>query len=76
MKKINAVGLRCPEPLMIVRRELRNMSPGEAIAITADDPSTERDSDLLCRNLGYVMEEHKAESADNSALYFFVIRKP
>jgi tRNA 2-thiouridine synthesizing protein A len=76
MKKINAVGLRCPEPLMIVRRELRNMSPGEAIEITADDPSTERDFDLLCRNLGYVMEEHKAESADNSALYFFVIRKP
>ena len=76
MKTINAVGLRCPEPLMIVRRELRNMSPGEAIAITADDPSTERDFDLLCRNLGYVMEEHKTEPNDNRTLYFFVIKKP
>ena len=76
MKTINAVGLRCPEPLMIVRRELRNMPPGEAIAITADDPSTERDFELLCRNLGYVMEEHKTEHAANLTLYFFVIKKP
>ena len=76
MKKINAVGLRCPEPLMIVRRELRSISPGEAIAITADDPSTERDFELLCRNLGYVMEEHKTEHVDNITLYFFVIKRP
>ncbi len=76
MKKINAAGLRCPEPLMIVRRELRNISPGEAIAITADDPSTRRDFELLCCNLGYIMEEHKTETAENRTLYYFVIRKP
>jgi tRNA 2-thiouridine synthesizing protein A len=54
-KEINTVGLRCPEPLMIVRREMRQLSPGDTLSIKADDPSTDRDFELLCTHMGYKM---------------------
>ena len=76
MKEINTVGLRCPEPLMIVRRELRVLHSGDAITITADDPSTQRDFSLLCKNLGYVLEDNKIATTEKGTLFFFKIRKP
>ncbi len=38
--KLDALGLRCPEPVMMTRLTLRKMMPGEVLKITADDPST------------------------------------
>ena len=76
MKEINTIGLRCPEPLMIVRRELRSLPSGEAVTITSGDPSTERDFELLCNNLGYILEDHKRTDTETGIVYFFRIRKP
>ena len=35
---LDALGLRCPEPVMMVRKTVRNMQPGETLLIIADDP--------------------------------------
>ncbi len=40
---LDALGLRCPEPVMMVRKTVRNMQPGETLLIIADDPTTTRD---------------------------------
>ena len=40
---LDALGLRCPEPVMRVRKTVRNMQPGETLPIIADDPATTRD---------------------------------
>ena len=40
---LDALGLRCPEPVMMVRKTVRNMQPGETLLIIADDPATTRD---------------------------------
>ena len=40
---LDALGLRCPEPVMMVRKTVRHMDNGETLLIIADDPATTRD---------------------------------
>ena len=69
---VDTTGLRCPEPLMIIRRELRKLAPGQALRATGDDPATPRDAANLCQHLGYALEfSHK-----NGDFYECIIRKP
>ena len=50
---IDAVGLICPEPLMIVRNRVREMRRGEVLFVVATDPSTDRDFRDFCRFMGH-----------------------
>ena len=68
---IDAVGLECPEPLMLVRNKVRQMAVGEAVSVTATDPSTVRDFTNFCRFMGHQLVE--SERANDR--YLFVIRK-
>lgn len=47
--QLDAIGLRCPEPVMMIRLQVRKMEDGETLAILADDPSTTRDIPSFCR---------------------------
>ena len=46
--QLDAIGLRCPEPVMMIRGAVRKMAEGETLLITADDPSTTRDIPSFC----------------------------
>ncbi len=50
---IDAAGLVCPEPLMIVRNKVREMRRGEVLFVVATDPSTDRDFRDFCRFMGH-----------------------
>ncbi|MCR9278870.1 MAG: sulfurtransferase TusA [Pseudomonadaceae bacterium] len=69
---LDATGLLCPEPLMLVRNRLRDMQPGALLYVRATDPSTERDFDNLCRFVGHEMVNKKVES---DVLEFLLRRK-
>lgn len=68
---IDAVGLKCPEPLMIVRNKVREMASGETVAVVATDPSTVRDFTNFCRFMGHEL----ATAMRDGDRYLFVIRK-
>ena len=68
---IDAIGLVCPEPLMIVRNKVRNMAVGETISVLATDPSTVRDFTNFCRFMGHEL----VESSRDGERFLFVIRK-
>ena len=68
---IDAVGLECPEPLMLLRNKVRGMAVGETVAVIATDPSTVRDFTNFCRFMGHEL----AESSEDGENYRFVIRK-
>lgn len=53
--EIDARGLICPEPLMLVRNRLRGMQSGAVLYVLATDPSTARDFANLCRFMGHEM---------------------
>lgn len=46
---LDAMGLRCPEPVMLVRKTIRYMQDGEILLIIADDPATTRDIPSFCQ---------------------------
>ena len=48
-KTLDAPGLRCPEPVMMVRKTVRHMEDGQTLLIIADDPATTRDIPGFCR---------------------------
>jgi tRNA 2-thiouridine synthesizing protein A len=69
--KLEAEGLRCPEPVMMVRKTIRNMQEGQTLLIVADDPSTTRDIPSFCR----FMDHELLYAQTVNIPYQFVIRK-
>ena len=67
---LDVTGLRCPEPLMIIRRKMRELSADQTLFILADDPATTRDVPNLCFHLGYTLLEHSSD-----APYTFLVKK-
>jgi len=58
---LDTKGLRCPEPLMLLRGQMRNMVEGERIRVIATDPSTLRDFSDYCRFLGHELLHHSQD---------------
>ncbi|MFT6991814.1 MAG: tRNA 2-thiouridine synthesizing protein A [Paraglaciecola sp.] len=69
--QLDAIGLRCPEPVMMVRLKIREMQIGETIAVTADDHSTTRDIPSFCR----FMEHELLDSQSDKSPYQYMIKK-
>lgn len=51
--RIDALGLLCPEPLMVVRNRVREMDAGQVLHVLADDPTTKRDFSNFCHFMGH-----------------------
>lgn len=69
--QLDAIGLRCPEPVMMVRKKIRELSSGETLLITADDPSTSRDIPSFCRFM-----DHELVSVQTDVMpYQYLIKK-
>ncbi|MEZ9926763.1 sulfurtransferase TusA [Vibrio breoganii] len=60
---LEAEGLRCPEPVMMVRKTIRNMQDGEILLVKADDPSTVRDIPSFCRFMDHQLIAEKTDAA-------------
>ncbi len=68
---LDAVGLRCPEPVMMVRGAVRKMQEGETLLVTADDPSTTRDIPSFCRFMDHTLVVQEVEQSP----YRYLIKK-
>ena len=68
---LDAMGLRCPEPVMMVRLQVRKMQDGDTLAICADDHSTTRDIPSFCRFMHHTLLSAQTQQAP----YEYVIKK-
>ena len=68
---LDAQGLRCPEPVMMVRKTVRGMQAGETLLIVADDPATTRDIPGFCT----FMEHELVAKETDSLPYRYLLRK-
>jgi TusA-related sulfurtransferase len=50
-RKLDCLGLYCPEPVFRTRMELDEMKKGEVLEVLADDPAAEEDIKSLVSNL-------------------------
>ena len=70
-ESIDAIGLECPEPVMLLHATMRRLSPGQELTLRATDPSTERDVPNFCEFLGHVLLTARREGGE----FFYRIRK-
>ena len=50
---LDATGLLCPEPVLLLHNHIRDIAVGETLHVVATDPSTERDIPKFCTFLGH-----------------------
>jgi tRNA 2-thiouridine synthesizing protein A len=50
---LDARGLLCPEPVMLLHNKVRDIADGEVLQVLATDPSTRRDIPRFCEFLGH-----------------------
>ena len=70
-KTLDALGLRGPEPVMMVRKTVRHMDDGQTLLIIADDPATTRDIPGFCRFMDHQLIAQETEQAP----YRYLLRK-
>lgn len=70
-KYLDASGLLCPEPVMLLHKAVRELATGEVIEVIATDPSTTRDIPKFCMFLGHELLEQKQDGNT----YIYCIRK-
>lgn len=68
---LDARGLRCPEPVMMLRLNMRKLNEGDTLLMIADDPSTTRDIPKFC----VFMEQQLLHSEVVSPPYRYLIKK-
>jgi tRNA 2-thiouridine synthesizing protein A len=59
---LDATGLRCPEPVMMIRKSIRSLKSGHILKIIADDPSTTRDIPTFCEFMDHKLVDKNIES--------------
>ena len=69
--QLDAIGMRCPVPVMMIRKTIRAIERGETLLIIADDPSTTRDIPSFCRFMDHELISAEVESAP----YRYIIKK-
>ncbi|MDB6049466.1 MAG: sulfur transfer protein SirA [Pseudomonas sp.] len=68
---LDASGLSCPEPVMMLHQKVRDLHAGGLLKVIATDPSTQRDIPKFCVFLGHQLVERQAEGGT----YTYWIRK-
>lgn len=59
-RKLDCIGLYCPEPVFRTRIEIDKLTIGQVLEIIADDPAAEEDIKSLVKRLGQeLLEIHK-----------------
>ena len=68
---LDASGLNCPEPVMMLHNKVRDLAPGGLLKVIATDPSTRRDIPKFCLFLGHEL----LGQAEEDGSYLYWIRK-
>jgi tRNA 2-thiouridine synthesizing protein A len=68
---LDASGLNCPEPVMMLHNKVRDLAPGALLKVIATDPSTRRDIPKFCMFLGHELVEQQVEAGT----YLYWIKK-
>lgn len=70
-EELDTRGLRCPEPLLLLRNRMRGLAVGRRLYVVATDPASVRDFDQYSRFLGHPIECREEVEGE----FRFVFRK-
>ena len=70
-KRLDCIGLYCPEPLFQTRENIDTLEVGEILEVLADDPAAEEDIKRWAKRVGHEILEFEKEGT----LLTFYIKK-
>lgn len=70
---VDACGLICPQPVLMARRALSELRPGDRVVLLATDPHAEIDVEVFCQRTGHTLQSHEN---DGGPLRFTIICRP
>ena len=70
--ELDAKGLMCPEPVMMLHGKVKEMTSGQVLKVLATDPSTTRDIAKFCSFLNYEL----LHSGEVNGVFEYYIKKP
>jgi TusA-related sulfurtransferase len=56
-KILDAMGMKCPQPLFEVHRFIKTLAAGDVLEVRADDPAFRLDIEAWCKRTGHVLLE-------------------
>ncbi|MCG7199355.1 sulfurtransferase TusA [Marinobacter pelagius] len=69
--ELDARGLFCPEPVMMLHNRISDVEPGGVLRVVATDPSTTRDIPRFCQFLGHEL----ISQAEQEGEFVYLIRR-
>lgn len=69
---LDATGLLCPEPVMMLHVEMRKIESKSVLKVIATDPSTTRDIPKFCQFLGHKLIN---QVQDGETYYYWIEKK-
>ena len=66
---LDTSNLRCPEPILKARQQLRKMQTGQVLKVIATDPLAEQDFAIFCKSKAYDLLSIERET---SQLTFYI----
>ena len=69
--KIDAIGLICPEPIMLLHKAIHESDSGQIIELIATDPAAKKDVEKFCEFLDHKLVSFKKEKDQ----FIFQIKK-
>lgn len=61
MKTVDALGRRCPQPIIDLAKAIPSVAIGEEILLLSDDPASTPDVQAWCRMTGHTLIEQDGE---------------
>ena len=69
---LDALGLYCPEPILLLTEEMEKLNPGERLLLMLDDPSGREDVERWCRRTGNVLASFVEKQGE---MHFMIEKK-
>jgi len=69
--ELDARGLFCPEPVMMLHNRINDVEPGGVLRVVATDPSTTRDIPRFCQFLGHELVSQVEQEGE----FIYLIRR-
>lgn len=69
--ELDARGLYCPEPVMMLHNRINDVAPGRVLRVVATDPSTTRDIPRFCQFLGHDLMSEEEQNGE----FVYLIRR-
>jgi len=66
-KSLDCRGMACPMPIVKLSKAIKEMSAGQVLAVSADDPGFEADVKAWCETTGNLLKSLESEGGIHTA---------